>query len=182
VTAITLRVEPLTAQAFAPFGDVIEIAGHDSYWINDNTCRRFDDLAQVDVEEAGGRPVISLFEAAPRNMPLRVRALERHPLSSQAFFPLEARPFLVLVAEDASRPIAQRIRAFRSSGSQGVNYRRNTWHHSLIAIGQTSRFLVVDRGGAGENCEEVMVDAEVWVAAPGGPSVPYHDTVAKNPE
>jgi len=92
---------------------------------------------------------------------LRVRALERHPRSSQAFFPLQARPFLIVVAADGPAPIAARIRVYLSSGRQGVNYRRNTWHHSLIALGRTSSFLVIDRGGAGENCDEIAVDVPV---------------------
>jgi ureidoglycolate lyase len=162
-----LRAAALTAQSFAPYGDVIEIEGRHSHWINENTCRRFDDLAQVDVLEAGGRPLISVFEASPRTVPFQIRTLERHPLSSQAFFPLETRPFLIVVADDGELPMATRIRAFLSSGRQGVNYRRNTWHHSLIALDQTSHFLVVDRGGPAENCEELAVeDAVVLVTTP----------------
>jgi ureidoglycolate lyase len=88
-----------------------------------------------------------------------VRSLERHPLGSQCFYPLQMRPFLVIVAEEGTSALSQRIRAFVSAGSQGVNYRRNTWHHSLIALGQTSDFLVIDRGGPEENCEEIRLDA-----------------------
>jgi ureidoglycolate lyase len=165
VAEIILRATTLTAEAFRPFGDVIEIEGRRSRWINDNTCRRFDDLAAVDVAEAGGRPLISVFEATPRELPLQIRMLERHPLSSQAFHPLELRPFLIVVAEDGPAPVASRLRAYLSSGRQGVNYRRNTWHHPLIALDRISRFLVVDRGGPGENCEEVAIDTTVLVTA-----------------
>jgi ureidoglycolate lyase len=166
VTEIILRAEALTAGVFAPFGDVIEIEGRSSRWINDGTCRRFDGLAQIDVTEAGGEPLLSIFEASPRALPLRVRALERHPLSSQAFFPLERRPFLVIVADPGPRPIAKGIHVFFSAGHQGVNFRRNTWHHSLVALDQGSRFLVVDRGGPDENCEEIAVDGVVMAAGP----------------
>ncbi len=166
VSEITLRATALTAATFAPFGDVIEIEGRPSHLINAGTCRRFDDIAQIDVMHSGGQPVLSIFEADPRTLPLRVRVLERHPISSQAFFPLETRPFLVIVAHDGPGPIAKRIRVFLSSGRQGVNYRRNTWHHALVALHQDSRFLVVDRGGSGENCEEAAVD-EVVLATLG---------------
>jgi ureidoglycolate lyase len=163
---IILRATALTAEAFAPFGDVIETAGRDSRWINEETCRRFDDLAQVDVAEAGGRPLLSIFEASPRSLPLRISTLERHPMSSQAFYPLQAQPFLVVVAAQGPPPDAGGIRVFLSSGSQGVNYRRNTWHHSLIALGRKSTFLVVDRGGPGDNCEEAAVNSTVFVTGP----------------
>jgi ureidoglycolate lyase len=158
-----LPVAPLEAAAFAPFGDVIEIAGRESYWINDHTCRRFADLAHIDVAAGDGRPVMSLLEASPQSLPLRIRALERHPLSSQAFFPLGGRPFLVVVAERGPADTIGMLRAFLSSGHQGVNYRRNTWHHPLIALGEISHFLVVDRGGPGDNCEERTLDAAMQV-------------------
>jgi ureidoglycolate lyase len=165
MAGITLKAEPLTAAAFAPFGDVIEVAGKTPRLINEGTCERFDDLALVDVLASGGRPLISIFQAAPRPLPFEVKSLERHPLSSQAFYPLDGVPFLVVVAEQGNSPLglAGRVRAFRASGSQGVSYRRNTWHHALLAIGQTSQFLVVDRGGPEENCEEVAVEPAVVV-------------------
>ena len=81
--------------------------------------------------------------------------------------PLDARPFLIVVAEAVARPRAANLRAFLSSGAQGVNYHRNTWHHGLIALGEVSRFLVVDRGGPGANCEEcALEDALVQVSVP----------------
>ncbi len=166
MTELILRAEPLTAEAFAPYGEVIEIDAGASRWINDHTARRFDDLAEIDVLEAGGRPMLSLFEATPRELPLRARLLERHPLSSQAFFPLGGLAFLIVVAEAGPRPLAARMHAFFSSGAQGVNYRRNTWHHPLIALERISQFLVVDRGGPGENCEERAVEGTVLVTLP----------------
>lgn len=164
---IVLQAAALTPEAFAPFGDVIAFDGGSARWINAGTCQRFDDLAQIDVLAAGGRPVLSVFKALAQPLPLQVRVLERHPLSSQAFCPLDGRPFLVVVAAAVEHPGPGDIRAFLSSGSQGVNYRRNTWHHALIALHETSHFLVVDRGGPGENCEEVRIeDAVVTVTTP----------------
>jgi ureidoglycolate lyase len=167
---LILRAEPLTPAAFAPFGDVIQAEGHAPRLINEGTCERFDDLAPVDVLADGGRPLISIFKAAPRPLPFEVRVMERHPLSSQAFYPLDGVPYLVVVAESRSGSGGVgRIRAFHAAGNQGVSYRRNTWHHALLAIGETSRFLVVDRGGGGlgsgsdENCEEARVDPVVVV-------------------
>jgi ureidoglycolate lyase len=163
------RVRPLalTVESFAPFGDVIQTEGRPWVWINDHTCRRFDDLATVDVAADGGRPLLSVFEAAPRALPLTVHALERHPLSSQAFVPLDALPFLVVVAEPAPAGRVGRVHAFWSNGRQGVNYRANTWHHALIALHRDSRFLVVDRGGRGENCEVCRVDNVATITADG---------------
>jgi ureidoglycolate lyase len=163
VADIILKPAALTAEAFAPFGDVIEIPDRQPRWINDGTCERFDDVAQPDVLGAGGHPMISIFRAAARQLPFQVKVLERHPLSSQAFIPLDGLPFLVVVAGPGDAALSSRIRAYRSSGGQGVNYRRNTWHHALLALERTSHFLVIDRAGPGENCDETPVDDAVVV-------------------
>ena len=165
MSGTVLHAVPLTAAAFAPFGEVIETAGHPPRLINEGTAARFDDLTPVDVLAQGGRPLISIFKAAPRPLPFVVKGLERHPLSSQAFYPLDGLPYLVVVAEPGDGPWESRIRAFRAAGNQGVNYRRNTWHHALLALGRTCHFLVVDRGGSEENCDEVVVAPAVTVVA-----------------
>ncbi len=167
MTHITVNASALTATAFAPFGDVIEATRRPSTSINRGTSERFADLARLDVLEAGGRPTLSIIQSSPTPLPLRVRMLERHPLSSQAFIPLDGRPFLVVVAYDGADGLSTRIRAFLASGTQGVNYRRNTWHHPLIALETTSRFLAVERAGTGRNCEKVQLTGEsVYVAVP----------------
>lgn len=158
-----LEAEPLSAAAFTPFGDVIEIAGHPPRSINDGTCERFDDLVPLDVLAEGGRPLISIFRASPRALPHEVHTLERHPLSSQAFYPLDGRPFLIVVAYESGHDSPGPLRAFRAAGHQGVSYHRNTWHHSLLAIGVTSHFLVIDRGGPGVNCDQRALTAPMLV-------------------
>ena len=90
---MTLTAEPLTAEGFAPFGNVIQMAGHAPRTINEGTCERFDDLAPIDVAANGGRPLISIFKASPRPLPFEVRVLERHPLSSQALSLWRLTPF-----------------------------------------------------------------------------------------
>jgi ureidoglycolate lyase len=162
-TGMLLEAEPLRAAAFAPFGYVIETAGHRSRSINQGTCERFDALAPVDIVPDGGRPMISIFRAMPRPLPHRVRILERHPLSTQAFYPLDGHPFLIVVAYDSGHAVPGQIRAFRAAGNQGVSYHRNTWHHALLAIGAVSQFLVVDRDGPGANCDQHELDTTVLV-------------------
>ncbi len=154
MTALKLKPEPLTQSAFAPFGDVIELPGVDSYPINKGFTMRHHDLAHVDVATDGGNPLVSIFRFQPRSMPLRLDLMERHPLGSQAFYPLNDREWLVVVGE-ASDPLdIANLRAFKARGTQGLNYARNVWHHPLLVLAADSDFLVVDRGGPGENLEE----------------------------
>ena len=153
-----LEIHPLTREAFAPFGDVIETQGSPHFAINAGFAERFHDLANIDVGAEGGRPLISIFRGQPRPVPLRLTLMERHPLGTQAFFPLDERDWLLVVAAgpDPREPAA--LRAFRASGRQGVNYARGTWHHPLIVLTPDHDFLVVDRGGDGANLEEVPFD------------------------
>lgn len=148
-----LAVEPLTAAAFAPFGEVVE-AGAQSELINEGSARQYADLAGIDVAAEGGTARVSIYRADERRWPLAIAMLERHPLGSQLFMPLSGDPFLVVVAPPAAVPDRQSVRAFLTNGRQGVNYRRGTWHHPLIALAAGREFLVIDRGGPGANCEE----------------------------
>ncbi|HEX8366595.1 MAG TPA: ureidoglycolate lyase [Allosphingosinicella sp.] len=155
--------EPLTAQAFAPFGSVIEASDEAvKLDINQGHAVRYDALAEVDVAEGGGVPVISLFRAKPL-AELVLRVFERHPLGSQTFVPLSGRPYLVAVAPAGPFDPAQ-IHLFRAEGDQGVHYRKGTWHHFLLVL-EESDYLVIDRAGPPDNCEEVhlTLDDEIWV-------------------
>jgi ureidoglycolate lyase len=156
----TLAIEPLTREAFAPFGDVIELDGAQRIPINQGTTLRFHDLARIDVADGG--PLVNVFRGAPRTLPFEVTMLERHPLGSQAFMPLTDRPYLIVVA--TAGPLAARqVRAFATRGWQGVNYARGVWHHPLIALQAVSDFIVVDRGGEGPNCDEEMLPESLWL-------------------
>ncbi|MDB5589201.1 MAG: Ureidoglycolate hydrolase [Devosia sp.] len=149
----TILIEPLTAEAFAPFGQVIELAGANHYPINGGMTERYHDLARVELGGVHARPLISIFRGQPYELPLTLKLVERHPLGSQAFYPLSDRPFLVVVAEDVSG-VPAKPRAFLTGPGQGVNIAMNTWHGVLTALEAASDFLVVDRGGDGNNLEE----------------------------
>jgi ureidoglycolate lyase len=157
-----LAIEPLTREAFAPFGDVIELAGAKQFPINLATTIRFHDLANVDVTDEGGRPLINLFRGLPRVLPFEVKMLERHPLGSQAFVPLSDRPYLIVVAPPGEIDVTT-IRAFVTRGWQGVNYAKGVWHHPLIALDEVSDFIVVDRGGEGLNLNEQDLPESLWL-------------------
>ena len=152
-----LTPEPLTAEAFAPFGRVIEASDAAvKININQGHAVRYDRLAEIDVADGGGTPVISLFRAKPLTEPV-LKTFERHPLGSQSFVPLGGRPYLVAVAPAGGFDPAK-VRLFRAEGHQGVHYDKGTWHHFLLVLG-SSDFLVIDRAGAGDNCEEVELAA-----------------------
>ncbi|MGN8117442.1 ureidoglycolate lyase [Labrys sp. 22185] len=148
-----LLVEPLTREAFAPFGEVIETDGAAHYPINGGRCERYHALARAEAKGPGGHVIINIFKGTPYALPLKLTMVERHPFGSQAFFPLSPRPFLVVVAPDeGGRPGTPRV--FLTSPGQGVNYPANLWHGVLTPLGESQDFLVVDRAGDGNNLEE----------------------------
>ncbi|OON42222.1 ureidoglycolate hydrolase [Izhakiella australiensis] len=150
-----LKVLPLTREAFSPYGDVIETAGNDYFHINDGAVERYHDLAKVDILKQD-RALISINRAQPATLPIVISLLERHPLGSQAFIPLNGEPFVVIVACGDSEPDPDTLRAFISNGQQGINYRRNVWHHPLFAWQKQTDFLTVDRAGQ-DNCEVMSI-------------------------
>lgn len=156
----TLRPLPLTAEAFAPFGDVLEATG-DFRLINAGLCQRHHDRARLDFGP-GGQAGISIFKAELRALPYDFDLIERHPEGSQAFLPMSADPFLVIVATDpAATP-----QAFLTTGAQGINLHRGTWHGVLTPLHGPGLFAVVDRIGTTPNLEEHRY-TEAWtVLAP----------------
>jgi ureidoglycolate lyase len=148
-----MKVEPLTKQTFAPFGNVVEIEDAEKRPINQGFATRFHDLAKIEV--GAGEAIVSIFTVVARPQPIAIKLMERHPLGSQLFYPLQDEEWYILVCDN---PLDQKsYRAFKASGKQGVNYKPNTWHHPIL-VASESKFIVVDRKGEGNNLEEVWLE------------------------
>ncbi|OWV93146.1 ureidoglycolate hydrolase [Rhizobium sp. R72] len=160
-----LDILPLTKSAFAPFGDVIEADPATMRYINNGTTERFHALAVAEAVGEGARVIINLFRGQPRVFPYEIGLMERHPFGSQSFSPISGCPYLVVAAEDEDgRP--GRPLVFLARGNQGVNYRRNVWHHPLMSLNAVSDFLVVDREGPGDNLEEYFFETPYIISEP----------------
>ncbi|RPG00879.1 MAG: ureidoglycolate lyase [Proteobacteria bacterium TMED51] len=161
--ALSLTPQPLTAEAFAAFGDVIEARSDTVININQGTSQRFHDLARVDVAFGEGYPLVNIFRASPYPEPLTLSMMEKHPLGSQLFMPLQQHAYLVAVAQTSDQVSAGDITVFSANGNQGVNFQPGTWHHPLLVLIQQD-FLVVDRGGKGDNLVEQGLDQSVLIS------------------
>jgi len=155
-----VKIQPLTAEGFAPFGDVLDVAGAPDKIINQGLCGRYHDRAQLDF--ADGRAGISLFNAEPRRLPYTLEMVERHPEGSQAFIPMSQHPFLVIVAPDDGGQPGTPL-AFRTAPGQGINLHRGTWHGVLTPLYAPGLFAVIDRIGDGANLTEHWFDAPYTV-------------------
>lgn len=147
----TVHPAPLTATAFAPYGDVLEAEGAPDKLINQGLCGRHHDLAKLDFGD--GRAGISLFDAQARALPFTLDMMERHPEGSQAFVPMQRNPFLVVAALDENGAPGTPV-AFLAQPGQGVNLHRNVWHGVLCPLNGPGLFAVIDRIGEGANLEE----------------------------
>ena len=154
----SLLIEPLTREAFAPFGDVVEFDGSDFFPINNGMADRYHELANVELGGTDSRAIVSLVMSRKFEMPRKLDHLEYHPLGSQAFLPLDANPFIVVVAPASESPELDQLRGFYTNGRQGINYHLGTWHHVLLTPCAETRFICVDRAGPGNNCIDFFIE------------------------
>ncbi|AVS65117.1 ureidoglycolate hydrolase [Paracidovorax avenae] len=159
---VVLPVQPLTAVAFAPYGQVIALGGSCTRQIpiNDGRCMRHHDLARP-FAAGPGAVAFSLFDAAATALPARLTLMERHRLGSQSFAPFGAALQLVAVVADAAiAPEAlgpEHLRAFVTDGQQGLQLAPGVWHHPLLSL-QAGPWLVADRIAAEADCDVVRID------------------------
>jgi len=135
--ACVLKLEPLTVEAFAPFGDVLE------YRMGNHPRRNF--AAELFNERGGARPNLRVQRTQPTRLPLDMTLIERHRHSSQMFAPLSGGPYLVVVFPSAldGSPLLNEGRAFAAEGNQAINYHRDIWHHGFAALGGAGTFLML---------------------------------------
>ena len=147
-----LTPQPLTREAFAPFGDVIDVpqeAGRTYYE---------DALGNLRGE---AKPSLSMsFRVPTPDRPIRSELMERHEFSSQTFVPVDVARWLIVVAPHAAAggPDMANARAFIASGQQGITYKPNTWHHGLTTLDRPGRFAVFMWKAVAEDEEFVPVE------------------------
>ena len=154
---LNVKLDALTQETFAAYGDVIEVGEAKHFPINGGTIERYHDLANLDIDtDNGGRAIVSIMSCNETSeLPYQVKVVERHPSGSQLFFPLDPVPMAIFVAPAGDRPKPEDFRGFISNGRQGVNYRAGVWHMPLISERKGQCYLIVDRAGPGQNCEEL---------------------------
>ena len=157
---ISLHPEPLTAETFAPYGDVVESSEQQVAAMNAESFERFDDMCSVEAHD--GHVGISIARCRTITaLPHTIDMIERHPYGSQSFVPLTPCRMMVVVAPAGEPAAAADLRAFVSNGRQGINYHRGTWHMPLIAFAAGQEFLIIDRVGDSPNCDLHYLDEAV---------------------
>ena len=140
----------ITRKNFSAYGDLISSDDVKAININTGYAKRFDNLADINTSMDKGKTIISIFSALKRTFPMKIEMMEKHPLSSQAFIPMNETTFLSFVAPQGELPEIDKIESFIIPPKTGINYKPGIWHFPLIST-EDINFLVIDRKGDGEN-------------------------------
>ena len=159
---LKLVAQPLTKEAFTQFGDVIEVDNATHFSINEGGVERYHDLADVQIDVAsGGKAIISYFKInEAKTFPHTFNLIERHPKASQAFIPMFDAPVVIVVAPKGETVTGADLKAFVTNGKQGFNFHTGVWHMPLVSEVKDRLFVVVDRSGPGDNCDEYTIENE----------------------
>ncbi|RCL03675.1 MAG: ureidoglycolate lyase [Candidatus Tokpelaia sp. JSC161] len=144
---------PIEANRFISFGKVIKADPAHMQYINNGRTKRYHDLAPITTYGTNPSVLFNIFRGRPFSFPMNIRMVERHPYSSQTFFPIDNISFLVVVAQD-NNGIPQKPQAFFTHVGEGVHYHANVWHHPLLVLEKTSDFIVIDHKCEENNIEE----------------------------
>ena len=163
---MTIRTEQLTADAFAPFGQVFEAAG-DASAANQGRAQRFDtplDMAGTDARAA--RLHTAIYRIRKSALPFELKLVERHPLSAQLFFPNLGARFLVCACPTRGNgePDLDGLRAFVGQRTQGIVWGAGVWHSPFAALDADGDFLMQQwQCGGPLDCEERPLENAVFV-------------------
>ena len=166
-----LVAAPLAAEAFLPFGRVVEPGSGAGHEVNAGTALRFDLAGHFAHRTASALPTLAVYRCQPQRLPAQVTLLERHPLSSQTFVPIATTRWLVVLAPAAAAdhgPAPAGARAFLAGGGQGVSYAPGTWHSPLIALDRPTDFaMLMWEAGARQDSEVRSLSVPLRVSLPG---------------
>ena len=138
-----IPVFPLEAEAFSPFGQVIQAYKNIPNGIkvtpaNGGTANKYHKLSLLKAfypSDAGATAGISVYRCQPLgdvvDGTIVLKTLERHPYTNQAFIPMSSGDgmYLVVVAHNGSedQPDTQTLKAFLASSAQGIAYNPGVW-------------------------------------------------------
>ncbi|GAA1933656.1 ureidoglycolate lyase [Nocardioides hwasunensis] len=155
----TIVPEPVTAEAFAPFGEVISLDATPQLPID--LYNGLNAIHGPVVLQADETPEFILFRVGLRGG--EIRYMERHHGMTQTFIPLNGDPFVSVVAPpDAPLvdgfPDIATIRAFLVPGDVVLNIHRGTWHEPPFPTVDQQKFLISSTPGVTGGLQSAVDD------------------------
>ena len=141
-----IPIEKLDSDVFSRFGNVLEKNNASELRsINKGTTTRYHNISELDLESKDGNSSIAIFSGLPRDLPIEIKIMEKHPVASQSFLPIQNYDWLIVVSEEKNElPDLNTLRCFHVNGHTGITYNKNVWHHPLL-VKKKQDFWVVDR-------------------------------------
>ncbi len=153
-----IKANPLTLEAFAPYGQVLMGQGEGP--------ERHNFAAHMANLRLNATPNMTFMRVPVAAMPVYVEELERHLYSNQTFIPLNCTRQLVAVcpSHHAGNPDIKNLSAFIAEGAQAVNYNPGIWHAPRTAIGGSGEFIMFrfDEGNP-EDTERYPLDSPLRI-------------------
>lgn len=147
-----IPVEPVTSEAFAPYGVLVGVDRH--------VGPRIGQFYGDKVELWAPGPFVSdeqtcLSVARIHARPLEVIWMERHFKHTQTFIPLGGKPFVAVlgVPTPTNHPDPATVRAFRFDGTCGALLHVGVWHEFPFAVADTAEVVVILRKETQQNLE-----------------------------
>lgn len=149
---MTLVAEPLTPEAFAPFGRVIETPARE----RDAEGPGWRWWAETVLLESDGRPYgVGFLDLEPPDASFDWA--EKHLRTQEAVLATTADILLyVAPAEHESAPPPEAFRVFRVPGGSGVVLERGVWHGAPLAVSEPTSAVVLILEGTGQH--DVIVE------------------------
>ena len=147
-----ISIEQLDINIFSKFGDIIQKKNAlELRSINQGTTTRHHNISKLSLESKNGNSAISIFSGSPRDLPIEIKIMEKHPIASQSFLPIQDYDWLIVVCEEKNElPDLSTLRCFQVDGDTGITYNKNIWHHPLL-VKKKQDFWVIDRINDQEN-------------------------------
>ena len=154
-----IPIEKLDSNIFSKFGNVLEKKNASELRpINQGTTSRYHNISELDLEKKDGKSGISIFSGLPRELPIEIKIMEKHPVASQSFLPIQDYDWLIVVSEEKNQlPDLNTLRCFHVNGDTGITYNKNVWHHPLLVL-KKQDFWIVDRINSKETNNENLVE------------------------
>lgn len=157
---IIVPVRPISAQAFADYGDLLEtpVSG---------TRQNF--AAAIENRRTNAVANLALIHCEPFALGSPIGVLECHRFSTQFFAPLDVDAYLVVVAKDTgqNRPNLATVSAFHVGRHQAISYHAGSWHAGMTTLGRPGTFvMMVHEDGSAGDCEFVQLAEQLLIQQP----------------
>jgi ureidoglycolate lyase len=160
--------EPLTPDAFAPFGEVVGVGDSGPLHVEPGMAGPYAQWGTYSIATRDGEELNLDILTRSANRPVEVTRLNRHRLAPQVQVPLNGAPIFIVVAprelDFSRREDLEQVRAFVSDAGVGVNIGIDVWHEGAYPIAGQAALLNLQGKHHPQDTEIVELDTLLGVS------------------